>query len=62
MDSHNARREAPFALEETWSTKHWENRIFAYLLALSEVNANLREHHFSGMEAVKQIWEFRRIF
>ena len=61
IDSHNTRRQAPIALEETWSTRRWENRSFAFLLALSEVNDNLGEHQFCGVEAIKPIWEFKII-
>ena len=35
---------------------------FDFLLALSEVNANLRGHHFVGMEAVSPILELMRLF
>ena len=61
IDSHNTRRQAPIALEETWSTRRWENRSFAFLLALSEVNANLWGHYFGGVEAVRPMLEFNRL-
>ena len=51
VDCHNARRQSPIALEMTWATKRWANRVFGYLIATSEVNANLAEATFvSGKE------------
>ena len=46
MDEHNAFRHGcvtkhGLSLEETWKTTRWENRIFAFILAVSEVNAYL---------------------
>ena len=41
VDSHNAKRHAPIGLETTWATKKWENRVFAFLLAITEVNCYL---------------------
>lgn len=61
VDSHNARRMAPIAIEETWSTLRWPNRVFAYLLATSEVNANLGESEFGDSEAPRPQLEFRRL-
>ena len=34
------------------------NRVFTFLLDLSEVNANLGEHQFGGMEDFRPIMEF----
>jgi hypothetical protein len=39
VDSHNAKRHSPISLETTWATKSWPNRVFAFLLAVSEVNS-----------------------
>ena len=61
VDSHNSRRMAPIAIEETWTTNRWPNRIFAYLLATSEVNANLGEVKFGDKREPMPILEFRRL-
>jgi hypothetical protein len=61
VDSHNARRMAPIALEETWQTKRWANRIFAYLLATTEVNCNHGESAFGETEETRPQLEFRRL-
>ena len=61
VESHNARRQEPIALEEIWSTRRWENRVLDILLALSEVNNNLGECHFGGVEAVRSMLDFRGI-
>jgi len=39
VDDNNKQRMQPIALEETWQTDHWENRIFTFLLVLSAANA-----------------------
>ena len=39
VDNHNATRMFPIALEETWKTRRWPNRVFQFLLAVTEVNA-----------------------
>ena len=41
VDSHNARRHSPISLEETWATKTWEHRVFAFVLAVCEINTYL---------------------
>jgi len=60
VDSHNARRQAPIALEETWQTTRWANRVFTYLLATSEVNANLAESRFGTADETLPQLQFRR--
>ena len=52
VDSHNARHQSPIALEQTCSTRCWENSDYAFLLDLLEVNANFGKHHFDSMKAV----------
>jgi hypothetical protein len=61
VDSHNARRMAPIALEETWQTKRWANRIFSYLIATTEVNCNNGESAFGETEGTRPQLEFRRL-
>jgi hypothetical protein len=38
VDGHNAKRYSPISLEVVWTTKIWTNRVFAFLLAITEVN------------------------
>jgi hypothetical protein len=61
VDQHNARRQSPIAIEETWQTNRWANRVFAYLLATSEVNANLGESEFGDSDNTRPQLEFRRL-
>ena len=61
VDSHNVRRQAYIAMEETWSTRRWEKYNFVCLLAISGVNANLGEHYVGGVEAGRPMLEFRRL-
>lgn len=37
-DNHNAGCMDLIALEKTWKTIHWPNRVFAFLLVVSEIN------------------------
>jgi Transposase IS4 len=46
VDDHNSRRHSPISLEATWATKTWENRVFTFLLAITEVNINLANTYF----------------
>ena len=41
VDDHNATRHSPISLEVEWATKWWPNRVFAFLLSVTEVNAML---------------------
>ena len=38
VDDHNNLRHSTPTLEDTWTTHVWENRVFAFLLAITEVN------------------------
>ena len=35
-------------MEVVWATKHWPNRVFAFLLSISEVNCWLAETQFTS--------------
>jgi hypothetical protein len=62
VDVHNQRRDSPISLEDTWATKHWPCRVFAFLLTVSEVNAKLANKYFGtneGKEKLNTI-EFRK--
>ena len=38
VDDHNNLRHAGISIEETWLTHRWENRVFAFILLITEVN------------------------
>ena len=61
VESNNTRPKQPILMEETWSTRLLENRIFEFLLDLLEVKYNLGENHFSGLDYIRTMMEFRRI-
>ena len=45
VDSHNSRRMHPVAIEEQCKTSRWAYRVFQFLVAVTEVNCNLTNHH-----------------
>ena len=61
MDDHNGKQHSPISLKVVWATKRWANRVFAFLLSITEVNCFLAELHFmdrksgSMMEFQKQL-------
>ena len=59
VDDHNNKRHSPISIEEIWSTKWWPNRVFAFLLAVTEVNVALGMVEFCGKNPISQI-EFRK--
>ena len=59
IDDHNAKRHSPISLEQVWATKRWENRVFAFLLAVTEVNTKLAMEYFYSQEKSSQI-DFRK--
>ncbi len=46
VDDHNNLRHSDISLEETWMTHRWENRVFAFILAITEVNMYLAYKYF----------------
>ena len=46
IDDHNNHRHQIPSLESTWGTHRWENRAFAFLLAVTEVNIWLSLRYF----------------
>jgi hypothetical protein len=61
VDDHNAKRHAPISLEVVWSTKEWEKRVFAFLLAVTEVNVMLSAVYFFNKEQQSML-SFRKQF
>lgn len=63
VDEHNAKRHdggtcCGISLESSWATARWENRVFSYMLGVSEVNAFLGWSYW-GTEKETQI-QFRQ--
>ena len=46
VDDHNNHRHQVPSIEGTWKTITWENRVFAFILAISEVNCWLAVRYF----------------
>jgi hypothetical protein len=61
VDDHNKLRHQPISLEEIWATKHWTKRVFAFLLAITEVNVMLAMKFFYKKAKTNMI-EFRKEF
>lgn len=59
VDDHNARRQSPISLEESWATQRWPNRVFAFVLGVSEVNAMYAESYFSRTKQPSML-DFRK--
>jgi hypothetical protein len=63
VDDHNNLRHAVPSIEETWVTTRWECRVFAFILAVSEVNAYLIYRYFvhpTRSDGPSTLLEFRR--
>ena len=59
VDDHNGKRHSPISLEVVWATKRWANRVFAFLLSITEVNCFLAESHFMDRKSGSML-EFRK--
>jgi len=46
IDDHNSKRHQPISLEVIWATARWSCRVFAFLLAVTEVNMFLCDNFF----------------
>lgn len=63
VDDHNSKRHQPISLESTWATTWWPNRVFAFLLAITEVNVMLAAVHFTEMyDTQPSMLDFRKKF
>jgi hypothetical protein len=61
VNSHNAKRHAPIGVETTWATKTWTNRVFAFILAVTEVNVFVASNYFYNGNHPSML-DFRKIF
>ena len=48
VDDHNGKRHSPISMEVVLATKCWPNRVFAFLLSISEVNCWFAETQFTS--------------
>ena len=55
VDDHNNKRHSPISLEVVWATKNWLNRVFSFLLSVTEVNVNLAAMYFCGQNQMGQV-------
>ena len=51
VDAHNGKRHSPISLEVVWATKRWPNRVFAFLMSVTEVNCYLAESYFTSRKS-----------
>lgn len=61
VDDHNNKRHQPISFEEIWATKWWPNRVFAFFLAITEVNIKLVMENILGSKVTSML-QFRRRF
>ena len=59
VDDHNNKRHSPISIEEIWAMKWWPNRVFAFVVAMTEVNVSLGMVEFCDHAQTSQI-EFRK--
>ena len=52
IDNHNRMRMHPIALEETWITLRWPNRVFSFLLVVTVVNVQNTATYFFNKEKI----------
>ena len=60
VDDHNAKSHSPISLEVARATKWWPNRVLAFILSVTEVNAMLAYKHFCK-EEVDGMLGFRKL-
>ena len=60
MDKHNAKRQGPQCLEDTWKVHKWWVRDFQMLFGMSEINALLCWRKFKHGQQDTSADTFRR--
>ena len=50
VDDHNGKRHSLIRVEVVWGTKWWPNRVFAFILVITEVNCQLAMKHIYGQQ------------
>ena len=59
VDDHNGKQHSPISLEGVWATKRWPNRVFAFLMSITEVNCYLAESYFTSRKSNSML-DFRK--
>jgi hypothetical protein len=59
VDDGNGKRHSPISLEVVWATKWWPRRVFAFILAITEVNVMLASVLFGGYRKTSML-DFRK--
>ena len=59
VDDHNAKWHSLISIEVVWATKQWPNRVFSFLLLITEVNCFLAESYFTGRKSDSML-DFRK--
>ena len=59
VDDHNGKQHSPISLEVVWATKRWPNRVFAFLMSITEVNCYLAESYFTSRKSNSML-DFRK--
>lgn len=63
VDDHNNKRHTLPSIEDTWKTLTWEIRVFAFILAITEVNVYLAKVFFVWSNEERDTYlQFRRKF
>lgn len=60
VNDHNNGRHALPSIEDTWGTHRWANRVFAFILAISEVSTWLAFRYFVWKSDAMELVEFRK--
>ena len=61
VDDHNAKWHSPISIEVVWATKRRPNRVFCFLLSVTEVNCFLAESYSSGQKSDSML-DFGSVF
>ena len=59
VDDHNGKQHSPINLEVVWATKKWPNRVFAFLMSITQVNCYLAESYFTSRKSESML-DFRK--
>ena len=60
VDDHNNHRHKLPSIEDTWGTHRWENRVFGFLIAVSEINSWLAFRYFVWHNNDMELLKFRK--
>ena len=59
VDDHNGKQHSPIRLEVAWATKRCPNRVFAFLMSITEVNHHLAKSYFTSRKSESML-DFRK--